>query len=143
MRHFELSIDIAAPAERAWSALTDVESWPQWTDSMIEVRRMDSGPLALGSSALIRQPRVLPAVWTVTEFNEPTRFTWISVGLGISITAIHELIAKSENTTTLRQVINQAGLLAPILAPMTAGLTRRYLAMEAVGHKKHAEHSDL
>lgn len=142
MQRFEFSVDIAAPVDRVWHVLTDVESWPQWTASMTDVRRLDSGPLAVGSAARIRQPQLLPAVWTVTEFVPPTTFTWISVSLGLTTTAIHELTAVSDGTTILHQVIDQIGLLAPILGPMAAGLTRRYVAMEAMGHKRHAEQDD-
>ena len=52
----EDSIDIAAPVERVWELTMDVESWPQLTPTITSVKRLDHGPLAVGSAARIKQP---------------------------------------------------------------------------------------
>jgi hypothetical protein len=56
-----------------FAVLHDVERWPEWT--MTAVKKMDDGPLVVGSKVRVRQPKLLPAVWLVTELDENRAFT--------------------------------------------------------------------
>jgi Polyketide cyclase / dehydrase and lipid transport len=73
---FKVSITISASHERVWEVLTDVERWPEWSPSMTKVTRFDSGPFMMGSQARIKQPRLSPMVWTVTEMTPGWSFVW-------------------------------------------------------------------
>ena len=73
-----IDIDIAAPPERVWAVMVDVEKWPKWTPSIRSVKRLVSGPLIVSSRVLIHQPKFPPAQWTVTEVVAGSRFTWRS-----------------------------------------------------------------
>lgn len=44
----ESTLDIAAPAEAVWSALTDVERWPEWNGDIARIEL--AGPFAAGST---------------------------------------------------------------------------------------------
>lgn len=70
------SAPIAAPADVVWQVTADVESWPRYTSTMQSVRRLDDGPLAVGSSARIKQPGRRASVWTVTRLEAGREFSW-------------------------------------------------------------------
>src|SRR5580765_507243 len=64
---FSISVDIRAAPPRVWALISDIEGWPGWTPTVKSVERLDAGPLAVGSRARIRQPKLLPAVWQITS----------------------------------------------------------------------------
>ncbi len=70
MTHLETTIDIQAPPDRVWAAMRDIEHWSEWTSSVITARLLNAGPLAVGSRAIVRQPKLLPAQWQITELEE-------------------------------------------------------------------------
>src|SRR5215472_1825278 len=87
---FSIDVEIQAPAARVWSVVRDVERWPEWTPTVRKIRRLDSGALAVGSRAIIWQPKLLPAKWEVTELDDPRRtFTWITSAPGMRLEARH------------------------------------------------------
>lgn len=138
---YEVTVDIDAPAERVWEILTDVERWPEWSDSMSSVERLDDRPFGPGSTARIKQPKLPPAVWEVTDFTPGSAFTWIARNPGLTTTAIHELGSAPGGPVTVRLVLDQSGPLAPLIAVLTGRLSRRYVNMEIQGLKRRAESS--
>jgi len=136
---YQTSVSINAPAERVWSELIDVESWPQFTASMTRVIRLDHGPLQRGSQARIKQPNVPPMVWTVTDFQSGRQFTWSATAGGVSTIATHVLTPGPGDGVTLTLSIENTGLLAWLVDLLSAGLTRRYVNMEAAGMKRVCE----
>ena len=49
---------VDAPAEEVWGLFMGVERWPTMIESYESARRLDSGPLRVGSEAIIKQPRL-------------------------------------------------------------------------------------
>ena len=70
----ELAIE--ADPRRVWELTVDVESWPQLTATITSVTRLDEGPLAVGSTARIVQPKQRPRIWTVTRLEVGRLFEW-------------------------------------------------------------------
>ena len=133
---FEASIEITAPAQRVFDVYSDIERWPEWTDSVTTVERLDEGPLRVGSRARIRQPRLPTAEWEVTELAPGTFFTWVARGPGIVTTGSHIVAATDlEGQVTATASLQQAGPLGWVLGHLTRRLTERYLDMEVRGLK--------
>ena len=137
-----ISVDIDAPIERVWEVLSDAEHWPEWTESVTWVRRLDDGPFRPGSRVKINQPRIPTVDWTVTELDPGRSFTWVSAGPGARTTARHRLEELPEGGTRAHLAVEMAGLVGALVGRLYAGLTRRYLGMEAAGLKRRCEGSD-
>jgi uncharacterized membrane protein len=139
MSRIEAAAAIAAPVALVWDVLVDVEDWPRWTESMTSVRRLDDGPLRVGSSARIEQPRMRPMVWTVTELVPLQTFTWTTRAPGITIAGIHRVHAEGGGATRLELAAVGSGPLAGIADLLAGRRTRRYVQLEAAGIKAAAE----
>jgi uncharacterized protein YndB with AHSA1/START domain len=133
------TVDIAAPPERVWGVLTDVESWSEWTSTVTSVRRLDDGPLRPGSRAKIRQPRIPETEYVVTELEPGRSFTWVAAGPGVLTTARHDAEALPGGGTRVRLSVTQSGWLGSLMGRFYRGLTDRYLANEANGLKARCE----
>jgi hypothetical protein len=132
MNHPSVTVEIAATTRRVWEVLADIERWPEWTPTVERIEPLDGGPFAVGSRARIRQPRLPRAVWRVTELVAEQAFTWVTRSPGVCITARHwiEPVASGTRATLSLQF---TGMLGPVVAWLTRGLNRRYLALEAQG----------
>jgi uncharacterized membrane protein len=48
------AIDLDSPADVAFALLTEAEKWPVWLSFLTTVRRVEPGPLRLGSELVVR-----------------------------------------------------------------------------------------
>lgn len=136
---FRIAVDIQAPPDRVWAVMRDIERWPEWTPTVTSIRPLGTGPLAVGSRALIRQPKLPPARWQVTDLDEGKRsFTWVNRGPGIRVTARHWVEAHGAGSRATLS-LQLSGLLGPLVARLTRGLNERYLALEAKGLRERSE----
>jgi hypothetical protein len=88
--------------------------------------------------ALVRQPKLLPAQWQITELEDGRSFTWITRAPGVLVTARH-WVEGAANGSRATLSLDFSGPLGPLVARLTRGLNTRYLALEAQGLKKRAE----
>jgi len=132
------TVDIDAPPEKVFAVLCDVERWPEWTPTMTSVRRLDSGPFAIGSSAQVRQPQLRTAVWRVTELQDRRNFTWTTHTPGLRMTAGH-LIEPQGAGSRVELTLELSGLIAPVVSRLFGGRIERYIATESQGLKKRSE----
>ncbi|MFG1651387.1 SRPBCC family protein [Micromonospora sp. NPDC049275] len=138
---FETGTEIAADVEQVWAVLVDVARWPEWTASVRRAERGESGPLALGATARLTQPKLRPAVWRVTELTEGREFTWVSDTPGVHTRGEHRLLPLPDGRTRVELAIDQSGPLAGLIGRLYGGLLRRYLRLEADGLRARAERS--
>jgi uncharacterized membrane protein len=138
MTHFNVAVEIEAPPDRVWAVMIDVERWPEWTPTVTSIQRLDSGPFAVGSRVMIRQPKLPPATWRLVELDAGRNFTWIAASPGVRVTARHG-VEPAGRLSRVTLSIQFSGPLGALVAWMTSGLNDRYLALEAAGLKARSE----
>ncbi|PND56816.1 polyketide cyclase [Mycobacterium sp. ENV421] len=133
------SVAIDAPADLVWEVFTDVEHWPDWTASVTRLHGLDGAQLAVGRRFEITQPRMPRLIWTVTDIEPGTSWTWVQRSPGGLTSARHEVLPAVGGGTLVRQELAQRGVVGAIVGVLMQRMTRRYLAMEARGLKARCE----
>jgi uncharacterized protein YndB with AHSA1/START domain len=128
----------ASPAQ-AWRALIDITDWPRWTSSYKSIERLDDGPVAVGSRARVRQPRLAPAIYQVTAIDEGRNFTWTSRAAGTRTVARHRLVPTVDGGTRIELAAEFSGWLAGTVKLFLGRRIQRYVSLEANGIKAAAE----
>lgn len=139
MKPYSTSIIINASQEAAWKALSDVARWNEWTPTVTKVDVLNAPELKLGNRYKVFQPKLQPAVWTVTVLAPPSNFTWESKTSGMHMVAEHTLTAKSANQTELTLTFTFNGWLGNLIGKMYGKLTEEYIQTEAKSLKKRVE----
>jgi len=129
----EQRVEIDAPVNVVWEVYSDVVRWPEWAASVRSLTYVLGAGVEVGARVRIDQPRLPVTVWEVTKVNPGRSWTWVARGPGATTTGVHEVRAlDGERTEVVNRVIH-AGPLGLLVGRLAAGLTRRYLAMEAHG----------
>jgi len=142
----EHSLEIAAPVEVVWALTHDIEAWPRHTPTITSVERLDPGPLAVGSRARVRQPRLPDRTWTVSHLEPNQRLTWSTRLAGVEMIATHRVErvepgASEDSSDRARNtlVVEIEGALAPIVGALLRGPMLRAIATENEGFRSAAE----
>ncbi|MGI5522619.1 SRPBCC family protein [Micromonospora sp. CA-259024] len=106
---------------------------------MSQVERGEPGPLTVGATARLTQPKLRPALWRVTELTEGRDFTWVSEAPGVRTRAEHRLLSLPAGRTRVELAIVQSGPLAGPVGWLYRDLLRRYLRLEADGLRRRCE----
>jgi carbon monoxide dehydrogenase subunit G len=139
--HIERSININAPPERVWAVMMDIERWPEWTESMKSVERLDSGEFGVGSKAKLKIRRSPSAnVWTVTALTPNRSFTWETNSGGVKGVATH-VIEPDGNGSKVTLTVGLSGPVATLFGWFVGTPSRQNVEMEAEGLKRRAEES--
>ena len=134
---FSVAVNIDAPPDQVFAVLCDVERWPEWTPTMTSVQRLDPGPFGVGSSAQIRQPKLRPAVWKVTEL-EAQNFTWVARTPGLRMKAGHR-VERQGAGSRVQLSFELSGLMARVASRLYGGLIEQYVTTESQKLKQRAE----
>lgn len=140
MMERSIVVEIDATPERVWEVMSDVDRWPEWTETVTSVRRLDADGLGLGSRVRVEQPKLPATEYVVTEFEPGQGFTWVATGPGVRTTARHRIEARGYSGARVRLSVDQAGPLGVVMGGLfLRRLTDRYLAAEAAGLKARSE----
>jgi len=138
VKDYCVCVQIAAPPGPVWTVMSDIERWHEWTPSIRSIRRTNAGPFRIGARARVCQPRLPPADWMVTALDDGRAFTWESRAPGIRVVARH-LVEPSAEGSRVTLSIQYSGIIGNLFGRLTAGINRRYIALEADGLKRRAE----
>jgi hypothetical protein len=124
MGDYKTTIAVKAPA-------ATVCDWPSWLPTVTSVEPLQERALVLGHRFRIEQPRLRPAIWTVTEIIPGEGFVWEASSPGVVAVAEHRIreVSRDECSVTLRVAFG--GLLSPLASLMAGRLTREYIEREA------------
>ena len=140
MKHSD-GVRISASSDVVWEVFTDVERWPEWTESVTSVEWVEGHAVVVGAKAAIKQPKLPKVVWEVTEVSDGASWTWVATGPGATTIATHHVRALDAGTTEVTQSIEQRGPIGSLIGLLSRGMTKRYVAMEAAGLKARCEHA--
>lgn len=136
---YETSVRTTADPMQVWTTWMDIEHWSDWTPSIESIERLDRGAFGVGSTARVKQPKMRPMTWKVTESTPGRSFIWAASTAGTNLVAGHFLEPGPNGGATIRLSIDHTGLLAGLLGRFVGDRIGAYLQMEADGAKHRAE----
>ena len=139
MPQYSTSITIHANQEAIWKVLSDVVNWNEWTPTVTRLEALDGPELKFKNRYKVYQPKLQPAVWSVTVLEPPSSFTWESKMPGMVMIAGHTLQSKGTNQNELTLSFSFHGLLGEIVGRLYRNTVESYIATEARSLKKRVE----
>ncbi|SRR5258706_2880659 len=141
MPQYSTSISINASQTAIWKVLSDVAHWNEWTPTVTKVEVLDQPELKLNNHYKVYQPKLQPAVWTVTTLQPPSSFIWESRMPGMLMVAEHTIKPMNSNQTELSLKFAFQGWLGEIIGRLYRKTVEAYIATEAQSLKKRVENS--
>jgi hypothetical protein len=113
-----LGIDVAAPRERVWQELVDLDRWPRWGPTVRAARLDDGGrELHAGATGAVLTPVGLWLPFTVEQWSQDGgRWTWSWRVAGVPATT-HSVAAAGPGRSRLEMTV-------PWWAPAYLGVVR-------------------
>ena len=130
MPSYNASLAIDAPRESVWRVLAAVVVWPKWLPTVSSVEALDGELLQIGFRYTVRQPKLRPATWVVTQLEPPSTFVWQARSPGLLMTASHTLEESSLGKSLVTLRFSFTGLLGAPIGWLFRSTTERYLAQE-------------
>lgn len=128
---YETSTTTTAEPGRLWAVLSDIEKWPERIETYEEVRRHESGPLALGDHAHVKQRGLAGGDWTVTALEEGRAFAWESRQPGVHLVGRHAVTAEPGGGSRLDLSFEMTGALSGLVGLLLGRKVRRYVDVES------------
>jgi hypothetical protein len=138
MQTVERVVIHASPAA-IWQVLVDVERWPTWTPTVLNVEPLTRDGFRVGAKYRVTQPKLKPAIYEVTERVPHQAFTWVQKAPGATLVADHRLTAFDGSGTEVELSFATEGLLGAILGGMYSKRIAELVKTEAKSLKTHCE----
>jgi len=139
MTQYSTSLTINASQEAIWKVLSDVAHWNEWTPTITKIEVLDTPELKLNNRYKVYQPKLQPAVWSVTVLAPPSSFIWESKMPGMVMIAEHTLKSTGTNQNELTLSFSFQGALGAIIGRLYRKTVQNYLETEARSLKKRVE----
>ena len=131
---------IDATVDEVWALTIDVERWPDSTPTMTSIERLDDGPMRVGSTARVVQPKQRPTVWTVTAIDAPHTFEWEAKVFGVSMVATHHLVPLDDGSRCRNELrLRLSGVGSGLMRRLLGSTLRKTIETENQGFKRVAE----
>jgi hypothetical protein len=137
--HFEKTIEIEAPQQRVWDALSDLEAWPRRIETVDVVELLTPAPITKGSQVHLKQPKLPEGSWDIRcGMRRPT-----SSGRRrpSASPASRDLPGRGAGRGPRASHAEPRHARLPHPDRPVLGLTNRYMDLEAEGMKRAAETS--
>ena len=138
MTKFSTSITINSSQQSVWNVLSNVAHWHEWTPTVNKVEVLNTSELKLGNRYKVFQPKLQPAVWTVTELNS-ANFTWESKSPGMHMVAEHIVKSVNANQSEVTLTFAFNGWFGKLIGKLYGKMTAEYVQTEAQSLKKKVE----
>jgi hypothetical protein len=130
---------IDAPADVVWQCTIDVTTWPDYTPTVTSVTPTQDGPLAVGSTAVVKQPGQRATTWTVRELDPAAhRFVWTADVVGMRTVATHTVEAIDAEHCRNTLALSMTGASSRLLGPLLRRRLAKVLATENAGFAQAA-----
>ena len=139
MTKYSTSITINSNQTAIWQVLSDVAHWNEWTPTVTKVEVLDTPGLQLNHRYKVHQPKLQPAIWSITVLEPPSRFTWESRMPGMLMVADHSLKPINANQIELTLTFSFQGWLGEIIGRLYRKTVESYITTEAQSLKKKVE----
>jgi uncharacterized membrane protein len=139
MPSYDAAIEIDASSESVWRVLAAVVAWPEWLPTVESVLPLDGNQLKVGFRYAVRQPKLRPATWIVTELEPPRRFVWQARSPGLLMVAEHTVLEGSPGKSDVHLRFTFTGLMGVLIGRLFRSITVRYLAAEVASLKLKVE----
>lgn len=139
MVRYEASVRIEAPLGEVWSVLSNVEKWPQWLPTVLDVAPLDAPALRAGARFQVTHPRFSTAAWRVTMSEPAYGFSWESRSPGARVVAEHLLASQRDGATMVVLRLSFDGMVGKWRGRFKRATSERYLCLKACALKEAVE----
>ena len=118
---------VAAPVDRAWAHLEQVEQWPTWARHIRSVELRPPAPLTTSSKGVIRLTNGIRSTFRVTDLNPQRNWKWVGPFLWLTVHYDHTFRSIETSKTEISFVLDGDGFGSRIFGRIFAAIYARNL----------------